>query len=153
MYNFGKSLYKAAKGEDLSRGEFLKASGEGLMGIVLSSFLGYPRQCHALETNPDGYQVPDLSGLKPYETSMHDGNKTIPGKETYVEKYKLPTGKKIVRLSINNKTFAYSIKEPNQKEWYAIRDAEGNGRFTEKYHHGEEFDVPEWLLNLVLAQK
>ncbi|HII64496.1 TPA: hypothetical protein HA372_04205 [Candidatus Woesearchaeota archaeon] len=124
----------------------LALAGTAALGIGLGS-------ANAAEYNPHGYPVPSVGSLRPYQTVMYDVNKIIPGKETKIQRYHLPSGGKVAVLSVDDKIFAYSIKEPNQNRWYAIRDRDGSGNFTEKFSHGEPFDVPSWLVNRKLSRK
>ena len=157
-YKPGQFMYQAAKDVRktgrLSRRSFMRAAAEtlGLVGVVGGAVL-MPEPARAMERNPNGYPVPDLSGLRPYQMLHYDVNAKIPGKETFVERYRTPDGAKVARLSVGGKAFCYSIRERGHSKGYAILDSTGNGVFNTKYYDGEEFDVPDWLVKVVLAKR
>jgi len=99
----------------------------------------------AKETNPQGYQIPDLTGLQPYQKGYLKEEPTV-----LVERFNMPNGTYVGRLSVNGKVFAYDIdptKTPDtvSKYSYAIVDTNGDGTFETKYSVGENFDVPSWV--------
>ena len=151
MYQAAQDIRKTGR---LSRRSFLGAAAEtlGLVGVVGGTGL-LPKTARAMERNPNGYPVPDLSGLRPYQTLHHDVNAKIPGKETFVERFKLANGGKAARGSINGRIYVYSVKETPNSSWYAVLDSNGDGRFDAKFSQGEEFNVPDWLINQALAKK
>jgi len=99
----------------------------------------------AKETNPQGYEVPDLTGLTPYQKGFLEGE---PG--VYVERFYTKNGGRVTRMSYDNgkekKTFAYEIDHDRKTPVdYAIYDDNGDGVFESKYFVGEDYPVPEWV--------
>ncbi|MDP2908042.1 MAG: hypothetical protein Q8O03_08990 [Nanoarchaeota archaeon] len=96
----------------------------------------------AKEVNPQGYQVPDLTGLTPYQKGYLKEEPIV-----YVERF-VVDGRLIARMSVNGKIFAYDFN-PNTRQLspdaYIIVDTDGDGKFESKYFVGENIDVPTWV--------
>lgn len=100
----------------------------------------------AKETNPQGYQIPDLTGLTPYQKGFLKGEQNI-----YVERFATKNGGRIVRFSYDNgkelKIFAYGIDNDGKvdPEDYTIYDNNGDKVYESKYSSDEEMEIPLWV--------
>ena len=109
----------------------------------------------AKTTNPDGYEVPDLTGLTPNKTFYEKDKETgltYKGEIFLNVKFEC-NNQHVMRLSRDGKIFAYVIdKERDKKVDYAIvdrngeKDTAGNRTFEDKYDFskGEKFPIPKW---------
>ena len=57
------------------------------------------------EVNRVGWPIPDLRGLSPYSIQV----KKVNGVEKIVEKFLIPDGGHVARISGNGKIFAYAV--------------------------------------------
>jgi len=101
----------------------------------------------AKETNPQGYQVPDLTGL---EVVGGKGKYLKSEPKVYAEGFYTKDGGRVVRMSYDNgkekKVFAYGIDHDTKTPMdYTICDTDGDGLFETKYQLGEEYNIPEWV--------
>jgi hypothetical protein len=94
------------------------------------------------EINYEGWTIPDLKGLIPYNISV----KLIDGIEKIVEKYYLPYGGHVARISGNGKVFAYAVDSDQEPPIdYLLLDPDGYGRFTYKLMGEESYIIPDWV--------
>jgi hypothetical protein len=116
------------------------------MKIICSLFcivlLTLPLVCTGQEVNQEGWPVPVLKGLVPYSIQV----KQVDGVEKIVEKFYMPNGGHVARISGNGRIFAYAVdsdKEPPID--YLIVDPDGSGKFTQKYKWEDSYKIPEWV--------
>ena len=158
MYKPGQFLYQAVNEHKetghVSRRNLVGGLVELLGGAALAGgSVIVPKPAQAFERNPDGYPIPDLTGLTPYKRLTWDVEDTIPGKETLIERYILNDRTKVARLSVNGEVFAYSVKDAHSAKGYGIVASTKPGQFTEKYNDNEGFGVPDWLVRKTLLQR
>lgn len=94
------------------------------------------------EVNRVGWPIPDLRGLSPYSIQV----KKVNGVEKIVEKFLIPDGGHVARISGNGKIFAYAVdgdREPPID--YLLLDPDGLGRFTQKFRSEDSYNIPEWI--------
>ena len=99
----------------------------------------------AKETNPQGHQIPDLTGLTPYAKGYLKSEPNV-----YVEQFYTKDGGRVAKIHYKNekglKLFGYSIDHDKESPPdYNICDMDGDGIFETKYFIGENYDVPEWI--------
>jgi len=119
-----------------------------LLGAMLALGSGISN-AHAVETNPDGYEVPDLTGyLKAPKEPMVDASKEDDGvKETRVQLwYKDHEGSrdKVFKYMKRDTVWAYGVKKSGEQS-YAIVDSDCDGDYDEKYGGKEYFNIPSCL--------
>jgi hypothetical protein len=94
------------------------------------------------EINPEGWPIPDLKGLIPYTLSV----KLTDGVEKIVEKFYLPGGGHVARISGNGKVFAYAVDSDQEPPIdYLLLDPDGYGKFTYKLMGEESYAIPDWV--------
>lgn len=100
----------------------------------------------AKEVNPQGYEIPDLTGYTKIKEGYLDLDRTKDGvKETFIEIFKGPDNF-IMKYTSNGKTWAWGkLKSSSDPQRYAIIDSDCNGVFDEKYLGDEGFHMPECL--------
>lgn len=84
----------------------------------------------AKETNPNGYQIPDLRGTTPYQRGYLKEEPTV-----LVERYVVDECL-IAQMSVNGKVFAYGFNPDTKKlspNCYTIVDSNGDKIFESKY--------------------
>ncbi len=94
------------------------------------------------EVNGEGWPVPDLKGLIPYSIQIE----RVDGLEKISERFYLPEGGHVARISGNGKIFAYVVdhdREPPAD--YLLLDPDGSGKFTQKLGSGDSYTIPEWV--------
>jgi len=101
----------------------------------------------AKETNPNGYQIPDLTGL---EVVGGKGQYLKSEPKVYVEGFYTKDGGRVTRISYDNgkerKVFGYGIDRDRTAPLdYGIYDMDGDGIFESKYGPYENVDVPDWV--------
>ena len=97
-------------------------------------------QCQ--EVNEKGWPVPDLKGLVPYSVTVRQ----VDGVEKIVEKFYLPSGGNVARISGNGKVFAYAVDADQEPPIdYLLIDPDGSGRFTQKFGPDHFYSIPEWV--------
>lgn len=99
----------------------------------------------AKETNPQGYQVPDLTGLQPYQKGYLKSEPKV-----YIERFFTQDGGRVTRGSYDNgkerKVFSYEIDHDKTSPIdYGIIDTDGDGIFETKYCPGERVEIPDWV--------
>ena len=96
------------------------------------------------EMNPEGWPVPDLSGLIPYSITVKRGD----GVEKVVEKFFTPAGGHVARISGNGKVFAYAVDSDREPPIdYLLLDPDGYGRFSQRFRAEESYSIPAWVSN------
>ena len=94
------------------------------------------------EINREGWHIPDLTGLTPYSIKIQ----IVDGVEKIVEKFYLPDGGHVARVSGNGKVFAYAVdKDQEPPIDYLLVDPDGSGKFTQKFKSVESYLIPEWV--------
>ncbi len=92
--------------------------------------------------NPDGWAVPDLRGLVPYSITVRMAG----GVEKIVEKFYIPGGGNVARITGNGKVFAYALDSDREPPIdFLILDPDGTGKFTEKFESEDFYPIPEWV--------
>lgn len=141
----------------------------GLGVFVLGAIIG-SGICYSKETNPKGYEIPDVSNTPVDKLGNHyeDLTDKIEGKETCFDYYTIKNPKEdveytqITRVSVKGKIFSYGIttgyKQKDKgteaiEDFYTIFDEDGDGIFESKYTDDETFNkciegrmLPEWVL-------
>ncbi|MBU4501839.1 MAG: hypothetical protein KKA79_04550 [Nanoarchaeota archaeon] len=125
----------------LGLGFTTKQNSQGLESRIPSIGMN---TAQAKEENPEGYEVPDLTGLTPYAKGFLKSEPKV-----FVERFFTKDGGRAARFSYDNgkerKTFAYAIDSDKVAPGdYTIYDGNGDSIFESKYNIEEEFDVPEW---------
>ncbi len=109
--------------------------------LILGTAL-WPLPSMGREINYEGWPIPDLKGVIPYNISV----KLIDGIEKIVEKYYLPDGGHVARISGNGKVFAYAVDSDQEPPIdYLLLDPDGYGRFTYKLMGEESYTIPDWV--------
>jgi len=94
------------------------------------------------EVNRVGWPIPDLRGLIPYSIQV----KKVNGVEKIVEKFLIPDGGHVARISGNGKIFAYTVDSDREPPIdYLLLDPDGLGRFTQKFRSEDSYNIPEWI--------
>jgi len=94
------------------------------------------------EVNRVGWPIPDLRGLSPYSIQV----KKVNGVEKIVEKFLIPDGGHVARISGNGKIFAYAVDSDREPPIdYLLLDPDGLGRFTQKFRSEDFYNIPEWI--------
>ena len=109
--------------------------------FCLNIFL-LPSHAFGQEINQGGWPIPDLKGIIPYSISV----KMVDGVEKIVERFYLPDGRHIARISGNGKVFAYAVdKDQEPPIDYLLLDPDGSGRFTQRFGPKDSYSIPEWI--------
>ncbi len=140
------------------------------LGVLAFSTLIGSGVCYAKETNPQGYEIPNVSDTQVNKLGnrYEDLTDKIEGKETLFDYYLVKNPKEdveyveITRVSVKGKIFAYGVttmfKQENERaktieDFYTIYDEDGDGIFETKYTDDETFNkcmegsmLPEWVL-------
>jgi hypothetical protein len=91
---------------------------------------------------PGGWSIPDLKGLIPYSITI----RKVDGVEKMVERFDIPLGGHVARISGNGKVFAYAVDRDREPPIdYLILDPDGSGRFTKRLKPDENYAIPEWV--------
>lgn len=94
------------------------------------------------EVNREGWPIPDLRGLTPYSIQV----KKVNGVEKIVEKFFLPDGGHVAKISGNGKVFAYAVDSDREPPIdYLLIDPDGLGRFTQKFTSEDSYTIPDWV--------
>jgi hypothetical protein len=94
------------------------------------------------EVNREGWPIPDLRGLTPYSIQV----KKVNGVEKIVEKFFLPDGGHVAKISGNGKVFAYAVDSDREPPIdYLLIDPDGLGRFTQKFRSEDSYTIPDWV--------
>jgi hypothetical protein len=94
------------------------------------------------EVNREGWPIPDLRGLTPYSIQV----KKVNGVEKIVEKFFLPDGGHVAKISGNGKVFAYAVDSDREPPIdYFLIDPDGLGRFTQKFRSEDSYTIPDWV--------
>ncbi len=94
------------------------------------------------EVNREGWAIPNLKGLIPYSIRVEK----VDGVEKIIEKFYMPDGGHVARISGNGKVFAYVVdhdREPPAD--YLLLDPDGLGKFTQKFKPEHSYRIPEWV--------
>ena len=115
-----------------------------IFGLLLLALLSFPFNSVGQEIRLEGWPRPDLTGLIPYSITV----KKTDGVEKVVEKFYMPNGGHIARISGNGKVYAYAVDSDQEPPIdYLLLDPDGNGKFTQKFRPEETYSVPEWVSN------
>jgi len=110
--------------------------------FLLLGILALPFVAMGQEVNREGWPVPDLKGLIPYSIQV----KKVDGVEKIIEKYYIPDGGHVARISGNGKIFAYAVDRDREPPIdYLLLDPSGSGKFTQKYRSEDSYMIPEWV--------
>jgi hypothetical protein len=94
------------------------------------------------EVNREGWPIPDLRGLTPYSIQV----KKVNGVEKIVEKFFLPDGGHVAKISGYGKVFAYAVDNDREPPIdYLLIDPDGLGRFTQKFRSEDSYTIPDWV--------
>lgn len=94
------------------------------------------------EVNREGWPIPDLRGLAPYSIQV----KKVNGVEKIVDKFFLPDGGHVAKISGNGKVFAYAVDSDREPPIdYLLIDPDGLGRFTQKFRSEDSYTIPDWV--------
>jgi hypothetical protein len=97
------------------------------------------------QTNLGQHGVPDVAGLKPYQTRFADLTDQIPGFETRADFYDV-NGGNIGLFSIRGRVFSIAVdKDKRPPLDAAYIDKTGDGKF-EAYDPRAKIEVPQWVL-------
>ncbi len=100
----------------------------------------------AKTTNPDGYEIPNLTGYHFVREVDLDVSDKIPGKETKAELWKNDGGDSILKLKFKGEAYGYSYVKNNKKEGYGLIASKQKGVYDEKYGLTENIEIPERLI-------
>jgi hypothetical protein len=94
------------------------------------------------EVNREGWPIPNLKGLIPYSIQV----KKVDGVEKIIERYYMPDGGHVARISGNGKIFAYVVDSNREPPIdYLLLDPDGLGKFTQKFGSDDSYKIPEWV--------
>lgn len=94
------------------------------------------------EVNDEGWPVPDLRGLDPYQITVQ----RVDGVEKMIERFHTPMGGHVARVSGNGKVYAYAVDKDQEPPMdYLLLDPDGKGRFTLKLGPHDSYKIPEWV--------
>ena len=94
------------------------------------------------EVNREGWPIPDLKGLVPYSIQV----RRIDGIEKIVERFLVPDGGLVARISGNGRIFAYAVdRDRDPPIDYLLLDPDGLGKFTQKFRSEDSYVIPEWV--------
>ena len=94
------------------------------------------------EVNREGWPIPNLRGLIPYSIQV----KKVDGVEKIIERYYMPDGGHVARISGNGKIFAYVVDSNREPPIdYLLLDPDGLGKFTQKFRSDDSYKIPEWV--------
>jgi hypothetical protein len=128
-----------------SQGSKVKDKRSKIWIFVSLLFLGtlvIPVVTMGQEVNREGWPIPDLRGLIPYSIQI----KKVNGVEKIVEKFLIPDGGHVARISGNGKIFAYAVDSDREPPIdYLLLDPDGLGRFTQKFRSEDSYNIPEWI--------
>jgi len=110
--------------------------------LLCIGFLTIPTVSPGEEMNQAGWAIPDLRGLVSYSIQVRKVN----GMEKVVEKFLIPEGGHVSRISGNGKIFAYAVDSDGEAPIdYLLRDSDGSGRFTQDFGFDDSYNIPEWI--------
>ena len=113
-----------------------------ILFFVCLGILVIPAFSISQEINTEGWPIPDLKGLTPYSITV----KRVDGVEKFVEKYYMPNGGHVARISGNGKVFAYAVDSDQEPPIdYLVVDSDGSGKFTQKFIAKDSYTIPEWV--------
>lgn len=96
----------------------------------------------AEEVSDQGWPIPDLRGLVPYQISVQ----SVDGVEKMIERFYTPDGGHVARVSGNGKVYAYAVDRDDEPPIdYLLIDPDGKGKFTRKLQPYESYKIPEWV--------
>jgi hypothetical protein len=115
-----------------------------IISLIGFAALSFPFASVGQEIRPEGWPLPDLTGLIPYSITV----KNTEGVEKVVEKFYTSNGGHIARISGNGKVFAYAVDSNREPPIdHLLLDPDGNGRFTQRFWPEESYSIPEWVSN------
>lgn len=110
--------------------------------ILLWGLLIIPGSAPGQVINPEGWPIPDLRGLVPYSITARIAG----GVEKIVEKFYMPGGGQVARITGNGKVFAYAVDSDREPPIdFLILDPDGSGKFTQKFRSEEFYPIPDWV--------
>lgn len=113
-----------------------------LIFLLFLQTLALPLATMGQEVNGEGWPIPDLKGLTPHSIQV----KRVDGVEKIVEKFLVPDGGLVARISGNGKIFAYAVDHDREPPIdYLLLDPDGLGKFTQKYRSQDSYVIPEWV--------
>jgi hypothetical protein len=122
-----------------------KAKGSGVKRVwwlLCIGVLTIPFASKGQEVNKEGWPIPDLKGLAPYSVQV----KQVDGVEKITEKFYIPDGGHVARVSGNGKIFAYAVDHDREPPIdYLLVDPDGSGKFTLKFRPEDSYKIPEWV--------
>ena len=118
----------------------------GLIVVLLlwAEIMVLPVFCAGQEVNKEGWPIPDLKGLFPYNIAIM----RVDGVEKIVEKFFTPDGGHVARLSGNGRIFGYAVDKDREPPIdYLLVDVDGFGVFTRKFGSEDSYAIPHWVSN------
>ncbi len=83
-----------------------------------------------------------MRGLVPYSISVRMAG----GVEKIVEKFFIPGGGQVARITGNGKVFAYAVDSDREPPIdFLILDPDGSGKFTQKFGSEDFYPIPDWV--------
>ena len=124
---------------------FTPKKNSGLENTIFNTQTITMTTAQAQETNPQGYEVPDLTGYTKVKEGYLDKDKIKDDiKETFVEIFKGPEGDFIMKYQTQGRIWAWGkLKGSKDPGRYGFVDSDCDGVFDKKYVAGEEFDIPQ----------
>ncbi len=110
--------------------------------LLCIGVLAIPSVSISQQVSGEGWPIPNLTGLVPYFMQVEK----VDGVEKLIEKFYMPDGGHVARISGNGKIFAYVVdhdREPPAD--YLLLDLDGSGKFTQKFGPEASYKIPEWV--------
>jgi hypothetical protein len=113
-----------------------------IITFLLLITLTIPLFANGQEVNKEGWPIPDLNGLIPYSIQIKEVDRV----EKMIEKFYIPDGGHVARISGNGKIFAYAVDSDREPPIdYLLLDPNGLGKFTKKFGSEDSYKIPEWV--------
>jgi hypothetical protein len=110
--------------------------------LLCIGVLAIPIVSMGQEVNMEGWPIPNLKGLIPYSIQV----KKVDGVEKIIEKFYMPDGGHVARISGNGKIFAYAVDSNREPPIdYLLLDPDGLGKFTQKFRSEDSYKIPGWV--------
>jgi len=110
--------------------------------LLCIGVLAIPIVSMGQEVNREGWPIPNLKGLIPYSIQV----KKVDGVEKIIEKFYMPDGGHVARISGNGKIFAYAVDHDREPPIdYLLLDPDGLGKFTQKFRSEDSYKIPGWV--------
>jgi hypothetical protein len=101
-----------------------------------------PGFCAGQEVNRQGWPIPDLKGLLPYNITI----RRVDGVEKIAEKFFTPDQGHVARLSGNGRIYGYAVDKDREPPIdYLLVDVEGFGVFTHRFGSEDSYTIPLWV--------